>query len=131
MNWLQKFMYGRHGGDQLTIGLMVLYFIFIFIYQMTHIWVFYGLSLLCVIYAIFRMFSKNHGKRYAENAKFLKFWNPIQSWFRSKYHYLKGKKTYRYYKCPGCRQTLRVPKGTGKVTISCPKCKTEFVENVR
>ncbi|RBP36161.1 zf-TFIIB domain-containing protein [Garciella nitratireducens] len=131
MNWLQKFMYGRYGWDALSIGLIVVYFIFIFIYQITLLKIFYVLSLFFIIYALFRIFSKNHTKRYHENAKFLKFWNPIQNWFKNKYLYFKGKKTYRYYKCPKCRQTLRIPKGSGKVIIRCPKCNIKFTKRVK
>lgn len=131
MNWLQKMMYGRHGVDQLSIALMVFYLILSLIFQFTGIAIFYVLSFLCVIYSIFRMFSKNHAKRYAENAKFLGKWNPVQGWLRSKYHYIKGLKTYRYYKCPSCKQTVRIPKGKGKVSITCPKCKTSFIEKVK
>ena len=36
--------------------------------------------------------------------------------------------TYRFYKCPQCKQTVRVPKGRGKICITCPKCKTEFIK---
>ena len=36
--------------------------------------------------------------------------------------------TYRFFKCPQCKQTVRVPKGRGKICITCPKCKTEFIK---
>ena len=40
----------------------------------------------------------------------------IWSMFRSR-------KTHRYYKCQICKHWLRVPKGKGKIEITCPVCK--------
>ena len=38
------------------------------------------------------------------------------------------KKIYRFYKCPQCRQRVRVPKGKGRICITCPKCRAEFIK---
>ena len=38
------------------------------------------------------------------------------------------RKTYRYFSCPHCRQQVRVPKGRGKISITCPKCGTQFIK---
>ena len=48
-------------------------------------------------------------------------------WNRFKKH-LAQRKNYRFYKCPQCKQKVRVPKGRGKICITCPKCRTEFVK---
>lgn len=42
---------------------------------------------------------------------------------------LKQRKTHRFFKCPECGVTVRVPKGKGKIKITCPKCKNAFVRN--
>jgi ribosomal protein L37AE/L43A len=41
---------------------------------------------------------------------------------------LVGTKTHKYYRCTHCRQLIRVPRGKGKICISCPKCRTEFIK---
>ena len=33
---------------------------------------------------------------------------------------------HRYFDCPKCRQPVRVPRGKGKIMITCPKCKERF-----
>ncbi len=79
---------------------------------------FAGIALL--IYSYFRMFSRNIPKRYEENRKFQK-----------KFQFLSraaGDRTHRYYRCPSCGQTIRVPKGKGKIEITCPKCHKTFVK---
>ena len=36
------------------------------------------------------------------------------------------KVTYRVFGCPGCSQLLRVPKGNGRIEITCPRCGNVF-----
>lgn len=36
------------------------------------------------------------------------------------------KKIYRYFSCPQCGQSVRIPRGHGKVEITCPKCSAVF-----
>jgi hypothetical protein len=74
----------------------------------------------------FRVLSKNISKRYQENVRFMKLWNPTKNWILKKVNRLRDMRTHRYYKCPKCSQTLRVPKGKGKIRIFCPICKSEF-----
>ncbi|HAB60780.1 MAG TPA: hypothetical protein DCE48_08770, partial [Lachnospiraceae bacterium] len=68
----------------------------------------------------------NTRKRYEENQKFLSFWNPIRNTFTKKVERSKDK-THRFFKCPKCSKTVRVPKGKGKICITCPICKEEFI----
>ena len=37
---------------------------------------------------------------------------------------------HKYYHCPQCSKMLRVPKGKGKIAISCPKCKEKFIKKM-
>jgi peptidoglycan/LPS O-acetylase OafA/YrhL len=66
--------------------------------------------------AIFRSLSRNIYKRYEENRKFLVFFQKLKD------------KDHRYYNCPRCRQQVRVPKGKGKISITCPKCREKFIK---
>ena len=72
------------------------------------------------------MFSKNTFKRQRENYKYLKWENSIIKWFKQKLGVAKTFKTHKYFNCPDCKQRLRVPKGQGNITITCPKCKKSF-----
>ena len=74
------------------------------------------LSEALLILSLFRCFSRNTYKRYNENRKFLLLIDRVKD------------RTHRYYTCPKCRQTVRVPKGKGKIAITCPKCREKFVK---
>lgn len=133
MNWLRRFMYGRYGNDQLSTFLFVFYIILV-VFQMIFRNSAAGRILMLLSYVVvlayfFRCFSKNIYKRQRENQKFLQLWNPVKNYFK----YLKRKwqernSTKKLFRCPQCRQTIRVPRGKGKIAITCPKCRHEFVK---
>ncbi len=80
-----------------------------------------------LIHSYFRVFSKNITKRYDENQRFL-YWryNMAVKMNRQKRR-LEQKKEFCFFKCPMCKQEVRVPKGHGKIEITCPKCREKFV----
>ena len=128
MNWLRNFLYGRHGSDALSFALMILFIILSILGQLLWWPVLYFLAYIPLILCFYRMLSRNHERRYRENEAFLKFWRPIGHWFSDRKNRAMDSKTHRYYKCPQCKQTLRVPRGKGKIEISCPKCGKTFVK---
>lgn len=128
MEWLRKFMMGRYGPDQLGLALMVVYLILIFLAPITGFWILRLIALAILALCLFRMLSRNTTQRYGENLKFLAFWNPMKGWFQKQRVRLKDSKTHRYYKCPNCKNTLRVPRGKGKIQITCPVCHAEFIK---
>ncbi len=77
-------------------------------------------------YELFRMFSRKIGNRRMENQRFLGIRRKIVKWFKLMYSKIRDMRTHRYFSCPGCKNSLRVPKGRGDVTITCPVCKTKF-----
>jgi DNA-directed RNA polymerase subunit RPC12/RpoP len=85
-----------------------------------------GFVLIGVIY--FRMLSRNIPKRYAENQAFLRYYYRLTGWFTGKKQSLERNKGYHIYRCPQCKQKVRVPKGKGKISIHCPKCSTDFIK---
>jgi ABC-type transport system involved in cytochrome bd biosynthesis fused ATPase/permease subunit len=121
-------MYGRYGIDQFTQFLIWLAIILTLISTFTRWNALIYLSYLPLIYAVFRMLSKNINSRSRENYKYLGVVNAIKNFFRKNKLKISGTKTHRYYNCPSCKQTIRVPKGKGKICITCPKCKTEFIK---
>lgn len=120
-------MSGRYGFDQLNGFLCILSLILVvlgawlsgFLY-----WV--GLALL--LWCYYRIFSRNIQKRYAENMKYLSLQNQAKDWLARQKLRFDQRKVYRYFKCPHCRQSIRVPRGRGRISITCPKCGTSFIK---
>ena len=116
---LRRFMEGRYGTDRLNTAILIVGVVAALIYPLVSFWpVKLGLwiaSYALMFWAIFRMLSRNVYKRYQENRKFLQLIDRIKD------------RQHRYYDCPKCRQTVRVPRGKGKIAITCPKCKEKFV----
>ena len=126
-NAIQRFMYGRYGNDQLGFFLIAVYFVCSLLSAVTQIRAISLIGDVGVFYALFRMLSRNVTKRREENAKFLRKVNPILKWFRLQ-QTMRKDKTHRYFKCPNCAQHLRVPKGKGKITVTCRSCGASFQE---
>ena len=127
-NWLRNFMIGRYGVDQLYLATFIAVVIFSLLASITKIGIFSIISLLFLVWALFRCFSKNIYKRRAENDRFLRFWWPVRQRFVQEWKRIKSSKTHRFFKCPACKNILRVPKGKGKIQITCPKCGERFVK---
>lgn len=123
-----RFMYGRYGLDTLgkyTIGAALAAMV------LSNIFDNYMLALLSwafLILAYFRMFSKNVYKRSAENQTFLTKTQRLRGWFTTQKNLLAQRKTHHIYRCPGCKQKIRVPRGKGRIEIRCPKCSTTFIK---
>lgn len=124
---LQGFMYGRNGVDILSRDLNVLAFILMLLDLFLRTYVIYWVGLLVFVISLFRVLSRNVVRRSAENLKYLTLRNRVKEWFTTKRRQFADRKYYRYYTCAACKQKLRVPKGKGKIEISCPKCGNHFV----
>lgn len=79
-----------------------------------------------LIYLLTRLLSKNQERRNMENARFVALLRSIGQWFRSRKRALTPDKDYAYFKCPNCGQPMRVPRGLGKVQITCRSCSSQF-----
>lgn len=125
---IQRFMMGRYGADQFGQLLMGISVVFLLISLFSRLDIFYILALGLMGYEYYRMMSKQVDRRYEENQRFMNWrYRIVVKWNRKKEHF-KQRKVYHFYKCPSCRQKVRVPKGKGKICITCPKCKTEFIK---
>lgn len=125
---IQQFMVGRYGADDLGRFMSGMIWVCLIVSIFTKGSLFYWLGLFLIGYLYFRMFSKDIPRRYAENQKFLRIrYKAVSKWQLFKKH-LAESKTHRFFKCPQCKQKVRVPKGRGKICITCPKCKAEFVK---
>lgn len=126
-NFMAKLMDRRYGVDAFSLGLLVLYLLLSLISQLTGQYWLYFFSLLPLAYCIFRIFSRQTDKRRQENVKFMALVSPAAHAVSTQVSHLRDK-NYHYYKCASCGQTLRVPKGKGKIEITCPKCKKSFTK---
>lgn len=125
---IQRFMMGRYGNDQLNQFIFVIAIISMVIELITHWSLFYILALALLIYGYVRAFSKDINKRYEQNMRFLEKKDAILNRFRKEKYYASQRKEYHIYTCPQCRQKIRIPKGKGKISITCPKCRTSFIK---
>lgn len=129
---MRRFMSGRYGADELgrVLSAVVLGCLVVSMFSplLSGLAVFYWIGIVLVIYSCFRMFSKNTAKRYEENQKFLNWRYQMTVKQNRKKTQFAQRKIYRFYKCPQCSQKVRVPKGKGKICITCPKCRAEFVK---
>lgn len=119
-------MYGRYGSDSLNLFLLILGLILAFTLQFTGLWPLMLIPYAVYGYAIFRMFSKNIAARQKEYFSFLKVWTPVKNWFKMKRMALRDHRQFKYFKCPNCHQTLRAPRGHGKILVTCQRCKKQF-----
>lgn len=128
---LIRFMQGRYGADALgkfmTGLVLVLLFVGLFIQKPGFRALINVLTLVILVLLYVRMFSRDYSKRYAENQKFLQCTAPVRSYIAKQKNRARLRKDYRLFKCPGCKQVVKVPKGKGKISIRCPKCRTEFI----
>ena len=127
MNFFRRFMYGRYGFDALSNFLLIIALVFYFVFSILKLRLLIIIPVLLLAYTYFRCFSKNIQKRYAENLKFKAIFKPVSSFFSMRSKMWRDRKTHKYYKCHKCAQRMRVPKGKGKILVTCPKCKEEFI----
>lgn len=119
LDMLRRFMAGRYGHDRLNLTMLVVGCVLCFVQMFVPAGIGFVLTIVSealLILSLLRCFSRNTYKRYNENRKFLLMVDRIKD------------RAHRYYSCPKCRQTVRVPRGKGKIAITCPKCREKFVK---
>ncbi len=120
-DWFRNFMLGRYGSDRLGTVLLISGIVLMVLSSLLggrYDWANH-LTLLAYIplfWCIFRMYSRNIEARRRENALFVGFFNHLKD------------REHRYFRCPQCKQSVRVPRGRGKINIRCPKCSTRFIK---
>ena len=117
---LRRFMEGRYGNDKLNNAILgcalVMVILALFIRNPLVNLILHGISYALMFWSIFRTLSRTTYKRYQENRQFLKTLDRARD------------REPRYFECPKCRQTVRVPRGKGKIAITCPRCREKFVK---
>ena len=146
MNFWQKikqafrsFMYGRNGADHLSMALLwtglLAYLLGSIIgsIQASVVFPLIGMLLNLVgfaayVFSIFRLFSRNVEKRRAENRRYVTMMEKKSTERRQAKVRFQNRKKYKYFKCPGCKAWLRLPRGAGVVTVTCSRCHTSFTQ---
>lgn len=117
---LRRFMEGRYGTDRLNMVILCTGLAASILSSLLKVSglnvIFWLLSYGLMFWAIWRSLSRNTYKRYQENRKFMQIVDRIKD------------RQHRYFDCPKCRQTVRVPRGKGKISITCPRCREKFVK---
>ena len=127
MNRFRNFMIGRYGFDQFTRALVICSLILSVITTFFQINGLFLVAYIPFVYALYRSFSRDIQKRSQENMAFMRYTGSIKGKLNHLKLWLVGTKTHKYFTCSKCKQTIRVPRGKGKIAITCPKCKTEFI----
>ncbi len=117
---LRSFMAGRYGTDRLNMVILCAGLAASILSSLVRITplnlIFWLLSYGLMIWAIWRGLSRNTYKRYQENRKFMQIFDRMKD------------RQHRYFDCPKCHQMVRVPRGKGKISITCPRCREKFVK---
>lgn len=123
---LIRFMRGRYGADELSKFMMLVTIIVVvasFFVRLPYVTLGVSIFMWVMLFLVYyRMFSRNIQRRYAENMRFIKI--------RNKLFHKNGvtDKDHKIYLCPSCKQKIRVPRGRGKICITCPSCRKEFIK---
>jgi DNA-directed RNA polymerase subunit RPC12/RpoP len=124
---MMRFMAGRNGMDDLARFESVVVLVILLIGMFTRLGIFTLIALLLMVHMYYRVFSRNTAKRYTENQKYRNLrYNWSIKWNKFKTR-ASQRRNYRFYKCPMCQQEVRVQKGHGKIEITCPKCRENFI----
>ena len=122
MEWLR----GRQGPDDLAVFCTNLAIVIVVINLFARVSLLGWIALALIAYSMFRIQSKNLGSRARENEAFLKALGPARPWVQNPRAAWAELRTYKHVKCRSCRQRVRVPRGKGRLRVTCPRCKTKF-----
>lgn len=134
-NRFRRFMEGRYGSDNLSRFMLIIAVVLLitnwilgkFVQIAIVSSILSTVTLVLLILNLVRMMSRNYQARYAENQRFLRVKASITGFFKGQRTGARDK-NHKIFKCPACGQKLRVPKGRGRIAITCSKCKTQFVK---
>ena len=124
---LQQFMIGRYGSDSFTLFLTISGLVCSILSNFRHLRFLYLISLILIFYGVFRTFSRNYEARRKELNWYLRVSQKPKAEIKILMSQIRDRKTHRYYKCKSCKTVLRVPKGRGKIEVTCPKCRMKAI----
>ncbi|WP_349189009.1 hypothetical protein [Peptoniphilus senegalensis] len=124
---MRNFMVGRYGQDELGKFILSLTLILLVINLFVKTSALSAVALMLIFYSYYRIFSRDTSARYAENKKFLDTIEPLRRKFFTSKNKYENRKVYKYIKCPSCKLEMKVPKGKGKIKVTCKSCGNKFI----
>ena len=121
-----RFMQGRHGPDNLGMFTLITGLACSLLGSFTGIGILSLLGFALYVWTLFRMFSRNNDKRFAENRKYIELTSNWKTRIRQFVKRMKNRRDYRYFKCPNCKVLLRMKRGSGEKEITCVRCGHQF-----
>ena len=125
---LRELMRGRNGADDIALVSVTVAILLAVINLFAKTRVLSALGLALVIYGVWRTLSKDTQRRARENAAFVRRLGPVRRWVKNPKAAFEEARSFKHAKCPNCGQGVRVPRGKGKVRVTCPRCGTRFEE---
>ncbi len=129
----ERIFRGRCGFDELSRFLMCMVpfpLILSVILQRTGIgyvsFFLFAVAMVLFVWSLWRAYSQKLYNRKRENDHFISssIWRSVSGFITR----LSQSRDYRFYRCPGCRRWLRLPRGKGNLKITCPGCGTSFIK---
>lgn len=121
---MQQWMIGRYGTDEFSRFLFVLGILLFLISSLSQVTVIGLFGWIAIIYGYYRCLSKKITQRSRERDWYLRMVQPFQKKFSLWKRMWTDRKTFKYFKCPNCKKMVRVPRGKGKIIITCTNCRT-------
>lgn len=125
---IQQFMVGRYGSDQFTLFLSITGIALSFLGNFKYLRGLYFIGTIMIFYSLFRSLSKNYEARRKELNWYLVWSEKPKAYIKLLMNQIRDRKTHRYFKCKSCKTIMRVPKGRGKIEITCPKCRMKVIK---
>jgi hypothetical protein len=125
---MQQFMVGRYGNDEFTMFLLIVSLLFTFLGNFRPLRLLYFIGSAIIFYSLFRTLSKNYEARRKELNWYLRVSQKPKAEIKILMSQLRDRKTHRDYRCKSCKTVMRVPKGRGKIEITCPKCRMKVIK---
>ena len=119
-------MQNRHGPDNLGMFTLIAGLVASILGSFTGIGLLSLIGFALYVWTIFRMFSKNNEKRWAENRKYIELSSNWKTRIRQFINRMKNRRESRYFKCPNCKLLLRSKRGSGEKEITCARCEHKF-----
>ncbi len=125
---LQQFMVGRYGNDEFTLFLSLAGLILGLLANFKYLGFLYYIGAILIIFGLFRTLSKNYNARRKELNWYLLWSAKPKAEIKLLINRIQERETHKYFKCKNCKAVLRVPKGRGKIEITCPKCRAKVIK---
>ncbi len=125
---LRRWMQGRYGMDEFGNFLVWTTLVLMIVNLFAGVWVIYWIAIALLFFSYSRVLSRNYARCSAQNRWYLNRTRKIRELFSKASSRRMMRRQYHIYTCKQCRQKIRIPKGKGKIIVTCPKCKHEFVK---